>query len=897
MAQALRQNSAIMLLAGLIRRHRPVLAIVAMLSLAGLGFAALHHLLAEVHLHDVRKSLDLIPSWRLGAAVGLTLLSYFILTFYDVIALRILGKPQSYQTAALASFTSYTLSHNLGLALLTGGSARYRIYSAKGLESGDIMRVIAIAGVTFWIGVFAMASLSLVIQPAGFPIQGVTIPGEFQRAIGAAALTALLGLLLVVPRPKRPIRIWRWHIPLPQRKHALAQLIIAALDLTAASAALYVLIPGLGLENFPTFFLAYTLAIIIALFSHVPGGVGVFEAMMIVALPDVDTPSLLAALIAYRFIYYLLPLLVAGVLLAVHEHKQWKRPVAIVLDSSRAVAASLAPTVLAILTFLGGVLLLISGALPAVPARLHMLLAIIPLPFAEASHIAGSLAGTALLLVAPGLYQRQDAAFIFARALLIAGAAFSLIKGIDYEEAIILAIIAALLQWTRHAFYRHTAFTRQSFSPSWLVAVGVAICLSLWIGLFAYKHVAYQNELWWQFAWNGDAPRFLRSAFAASLLLVAVAVMHLLRPESQKAIGQDSEIPDLTLALAASDRTDAMLALTGDKRFLSSPDGTAFIMYQVQGRSWIVMGDPVGPSTEWADLMWQIRELSDRAQGRLLFYQMTTEALPIAIDMGLQLIKYGEEAKVDLAKFSLDGPDAKALRYAERRASREGACFEVVPANQVASILPELQTISDCWLQAKGNTEKAFSVGHFEANYLSGFDCALVRWNGKIVAFANIWATENHKELSVDLMRHGDSLPYGTMDFLFTHLMKWGQQKGYRWFSLGLAPLSGIEVRRSAPLWARIGHGLYQHGESFYGFEGLRAYKAKFSPIWEPRYIAAPHGTGLVRALVDLQALIGGGRRSVAGRKMTAQEPISPVPGPSTSRNSRDLMRAAHKRV
>ncbi len=847
-------------------RYRTALTIAVTLLLALAGFVALHHLLAEVRLRDVRSALHTIPRWRLLAAMGLTCLSYFLLTLYDVLALRIVGKPLPYRTAALASFTSYTLSHNLGLGLLTGGSARYRIYSAKGLTTGDIVRVIGIAGLTFWLGVSVLAAGLLALQVADFRIFGVVLSGVLQHRFGMIALAALLLILLVAPRPTRPIRLFGWTVPLPGRRQAAAQLAIAGLDLAAASAALFLLVPDLGPAVYPTFFLAYTLAIIAALISHVPGGVGVFEAVVLAAVPVTDRAELLAALIAYRCIYYLLPLAAAAILLAIHEHAQWKKPAAIILDSSRAVAASLAPMLMAALTFMGGVLLLVSGSLPAVPWRLDLLHAIVPLPFAEASHIAASLAGTGLLLLAPGLFNRQEAAFLLARTVLIAGAAFSLVKGIDYEEAAVLSVIAGLLQWTRHAFYRHSALTRQRFSPSWLVAVGAALGLSLWIGLFAYKHVSYQNQLWWEFAWHGDAPRFMRAAFATAVLLIVVAVLRL----SGRGAAQDREqgdaTPDRQRTLSMADRTDAMLAWTGDKRFLVSPDGGTFLMYQVQGDSWIVMGDPVGAVEEWADLLWRIREMADRAHGRVLLYQISASTLPFAIDMGLQLVKYGEGARVDLKAFTMEGPEARALRYAERRAAREGASFEVVSASAVPAIMGELRQVSDSWLQSKDLSEKAFSIGRFDAEYLSLFDCAIVRCEGRIVAFANIWATANHEELSVDLMRHIESMPYGTMDFLFVHLMQWGKQQGYRWFWLGLAPLSGINARRLAPIWARIGHLLYHHGEALYGFEGLRAYKEKFAPQWEPRYIAGPHGLGLARALVDLQTLVGGGRRSAARR-------------------------------
>lgn len=802
----------------------------------------------------------------MGAAVALTCASYLLLTFYDTLALQVIGKPQPWRIAALASFTSYTLSHNLGMAVLTGGSARYRIYRAKGLGTGDIARIIATASMTFWMGVIVMAGAALALQPSSLAIGSVMVPPMTGRILGLTILAMTAGLIAFARRPGRKVTMLGWALPLPTARQALGQIGIAGLDLAAASAALYVLVPGAHLAMFPSFFLGYALALIVALVTHVPGGMGVFEAVILAMLPKVDKTTLLAALVAYRAIYYLLPLVLAGVLLAVHEHRTLRQPVGSALRVSRAAVSGIAPELLATLSFAGGTILLVSGALPALPYRLHALRHVVPLPFVEASHIAASLAGTGLLLLAPGLFRRLDGAFILTRLMLLAGAMFSLFKGLDYEEAAILIAIAGILQWSRPGFYRHTAFTVRSFSTEWIATVAVALGLALWIGIFSYKHVGYQNDLWWQFAWKGDAPRFLRASFAAAVLLIGVIIIRFFSPAPPRGNVEDFRQPGAEDALANNGRTEALLAWTGDKRFLWAENGAAFLMYQVQGHSWIVMGDPVGPCDAWPDLLWRIRERADAAQGRLMLYQISTRALPIAIDLGLQLVKYGEEARVDLRNFTLQGPDAKGLRHAERRAAREGAEFAIVPAAELATILPELRSVSDQWLKAKGHSEKAFSVGRFDPAYLSRFDCAVVRCQGRIVAFANIWAASNRAELSVDLMRHRDQMPYGTMDFLFIRLMQWGAAQGYNWFSLGIAPLAGIEARRLAPMWARASAMLYRHGDSFYGFEGLRAYKEKFSPSWEPRFVAGPQGIGMVRSLIDLQTLVGGGRTSAARR-------------------------------
>jgi phosphatidylglycerol lysyltransferase len=848
-----------------ISRHRTALSILAALALAVFGMFAVHRLMLEVHPQDVALAFHALRPWQLFIALSLTVLSYGILTLYDVLALRIIGKPLPYKTAALASFISYTLSHNLGLAILTGGSARYRVYSAAGLSAADIARVFAIASMTFWSGVIVLAGGALLLHAAPLSLLAFSVSILAQRWIGALILGSTIASFIYLSGMRKSLKISKLHVALPTSRQAICQIAIAGFDLAFASAALFVLVPGAAIHAFPLFFLAYALAVIIALVSHVPGGIGVFEAVILAVSPATSRPDMLAALVAYRILYYLIPLGVAAVLLAIHERRIWRQPLSNALDLTQSALASVAPLVLAALAFIGGGVLLISGSLPAIPQRLHLLRDIVPLPFIEASHIGASLAGTCLLLLTPGLYRRLDGAFILTRAMLLGGGLFSLLKGFDYEEAIILLTIAGLLQWMRRAFYRRTALTADILSPSWIAAILGAIALSFWIGFFSFKHVAFQSDLWWEFAWRGDASRFLRAGFAAAVLLVGAILVWLFGPATRQPF-VDDQPPDQMAAFGECNRTDALLAMTGDKRFIASPSHKSFLMYQVQNNSWIVMGDPVGPKEEWPDLLWTLRNRADAAQGRLLLYQITTNTIPLAIDLGLQLVKYGEEAKVQLDQFRLDGPEGKSLRYATRRAEREGAVFEIIKAADSAALMPSLRAVSDAWLQSKGQSERAFSVGRFEPEYLAQFDIAVVRKQGRIVAFANIWATTNHAELSVDLMRHTGDMPYGTMDFLFVHLMQWGKDQGYRCFNLGVAPLAGIEARRLAPIWARAGAFLYRHGDSFYGFEGLRAYKDKFTPVWEPCYIAGPMGLGLARGLIDLQALVGGGRRSAARR-------------------------------
>lgn len=861
-------NRHVRTVAHVVNRHRTAIGGMVVIAILCLALVLLHKMLAGVHFKDVRAAISAIGPRDVLTAMGFAAGSYFALTFYDVLALRVAGRPLPYRTAATASFLSYALTHNLGMAAVTGTSVRMRVYGQAGLTVGDVARVQTNAGLSFTFGLSLISGVSLLRRGEALPLASYVVGPTALHLTGAILLLGLAALITASGFVRR-LDIFGWHLNLPSPGQAILQTLVSALDLSLAAATLYVLLPDSAAVGYTAFLAAYGVAIAASVLSHAPGGLGVFEAMMLAGLAHGDRAGLAGALFVFRGVYYLLPLTIAAIFAAGREGWRARHPILRALNDAQSVSHAVAPALLSALTFAGGLILLVSGALPAVRQRMTLLGDIVPLPFVEASHIASSLVGTLLLILAAGLYRRLDGAFLMARILLVAGIVFSLLKGLDYEEATVLLGIVLMLQWTRGAFYRRTALTGDLITLPWFVAFATAIGTSAALALFSHKHVAYSSDLWWHFALHGGAARSLRAELAVGILSIALLVRYLMAPRQlHPDVSPPAEL--FAKALAFADRTDAMLAFTGDKRFLMAPESDAFLAYQIQGHSWIAMGDPVGNRDRWPDLMWDFRTCADAEQGRILFYELSVEAMPIAIDMGLTLVKYGEEATVDLTRFSLEGPGAKSLRYALRRGEAAGAKFEVLAAPLAPETISELQPVSDIWLSHKGRSEKAFSLGHFDPDYLARFDCAVIRIEGTVVAFANMWATPNRAELSIDLMRHVDGLAFSAMDFLFSRLMLWGREQGYRRFSLGMAPLSGLEVRRFAPLWAQAGNLIYRRGEALYGFEGLRLYKSKFSPDWTPRYIAAAGNISLARGMIDLNRLISGGRGSVVAAQQAS---------------------------
>ena len=822
----------------------------------------LYRELKHYHYHDIVQSLRQIPAGRVWAAVALTAANYAILVGYDLLAVRSIGHPLSTGKVAVASFIGYVTSYNFG-ALLGGTSVRYRLYSVWGLSSVEIFRLLTVLFLTFWVGFFFLAGIMFVADPVPIPPR-LHMLFTNVRPLGIALLAATAVYLVVCAWWTRPVRFLGWEVTLPSLRLATCQIGIACADLLVAAAVLYVLLPASVEISYPHFLSIYLLAIVAVLLTHVPGGLGIFELVILLLLSPADPTPVVGSLLVFRGVYYLLPLVFAGLMLAANELLLRKAEVKRLLEPAVQLSSWLAPWLLSFLTFLVGALLLFSGATPATHDRLGWLRQFLPLPVVETSHFFGSIVGVGLLLLARGLQRRLDSAYWLAVIMLVCGVVFSLLKGLDFEEATILAVMLGLLVSSRRGFYRKGSLFRQALGVRWAAAVLLVLVCSVWLGLFAFKHVEYSNELWWHFSFRGDAPRFLRATAGGVVLLLLVAAVRLLRPAIPKPVLANAEELAVAAAIVAqSPATYANLALLGDKRLLFDETKSAFIMYAVAGSSWVAMGDPVGPAQARSQLLWDFRELCDQYDGRAVSYQVAEETLPSYLDVGLSLVKLGEEARVPLVDFSLEGPRRKPLRQTANRFKREGCVFEIIPAVDVGGRIPELKKVSDAWLAEKKTAEKGFSLGRFQPDYIARYPVAVVRREGNILGFANVWLGAGKEELSIDLMRYVREAPSGVVEYLFTELMLWGKQQGYQWFNLGMAPLSGLESRSLAPLWSRFGDLVFRHGEHFYGFQGLRQYKEKFHPHWRPRYLASPGGLALPQILTDVATLISGGTRKL----------------------------------
>jgi len=826
----------------------------------------LHHELGRYRYHDIVRSLKSIPAGRLWLSFLLTASSYALQVGYDLLALRQIGKRLPVRRVGFASFIANALSNTLAHPLLTGAPARYRYYTAWGLSGGDVARTFTIVHLTFGLGFLALAGA--VLPTAAAVLSKALAVSPATPALVGFACVALLLAAFAVSLARGRFRVPKLEAVIPNPGMMLAQTGLAAADLLFSAGALLVLLPSGGAAP-AVLFAAYLIALVPGLVTQIPGGIGVFEATVVLLLaPAFGVDGLSGPLLAYRFLYYVVPLGLAAALIAGYEITRKKDDVQRVSRFfTDRILPGFAPQIFAFATFISGAILLLSGATPSESDRLAWIRDVMPLPVLEVSHFVGSLIGAALLVLARGLQRRLDGAWALTVAMLAGGIVMSLAKGFDYEEAIILLVMLVALLPCHRYFYRKASLINQSFTPGWMLAIALIVGGSIWAGLFSYRHVEYSDTLWWRFAVNGEASRFMRASVGAVAVVVIVSVIRLLRaapPLPEPPTAEDKEI--IRGIVDRSPDSSAWLALLGDKRFLFNEARTAFIMYGVSGRSWLAMGDPVGPEEEWPELIWRFRDLCDRHEGYCAFVQVGPDSLPYYLDLGLTLLKLGEDARVRVSDFSLDGSRRSGLRYTRKKCARLNCAFEVIPPGEVAPRLPELKAISDSWLAEKSTAEKGFTLGAFQEDYLRQCPIGLVTVDGRVVAFANLWAGSNRREASIDLMRHARDAPADVMEYLFIELLLWSREQGYEWFSLGLVPMSGIADRRNAPMWNRIASLTFRHGEAFYNFQGLRKFKNKFDPEWVPRYLAVPGGLAVPRVLADLATVTSGDLRGLIGR-------------------------------
>ncbi|WP_158583446.1 bifunctional lysylphosphatidylglycerol flippase/synthetase MprF [Salinisphaera sp. Q1T1-3] len=823
----------------------------------------------HINLRSIQHELAAVPPLHLFLLGLGGLIASAAIGTYDLLAARVIGYRRGIGAGLRVGLMASGINNVVSLSGLTGSGLRVLLVTGDGVDSGAAVRYAGLVATASALGLSTLALITLITRPAILAATPVPVWLVMTALVVIACYLPLYLLLAMTPL----LRIGRLAAIERLTPLQTVGFVCASIgEWLLAAAVLWGCVEALGVSLTPAAVAAaFVLAATLGMLSFLPGGLGVFDATLVglLAAHGAATETAVAALVLFRFAYYLVPL-IAALFLGANALARSRlaatlraHPLVSVLAWPVGQAVDLGLRLLSALTAGAGIVLLAGAAFPNLLSRTRILSHWVPLPAVEITHLASVVIGLTLIMTARGLSLRLRQSLWLSIGLLIAGALFGLTRGLDWGTSLLLLVVASLLYMSRATFDRHGSLAQQVGAWPWTGTLLAAL-----VGYLLLGHALYQGHAVdpLHFGFGAHAPRFERGAFVALISVIVLVIWTWPRwPTPQLARPAPADLDALVAWLTSHGSTPySHLMLLGDKTLFYGADGQAMIGYRAIRNRLIALSDPAGDTAARRTAIGEFRQLADDMQCTPVFYQVGPDDLSAYLDHGFVLFKLGEIARVDLAAFSMTGKRNEDKRGAINRGHRLGLTFEITAPPFSTGFMNQLAAVSDDWLGEKA-AEKTFSLGNFDRDYLARAPIAVVRdANGRLLAFASILPSYGHlEEYSIDLMRHLETAPGGTMDFLFVRLMQEAQAAGYRWFSLGMAPLAGVG---DTP-WARPAEQLarlaYEHGNRFYNYKGLRAFKNKWHPVWHSMYLAYPPDTRLSSLQLDIAALIAGGYRRI----------------------------------
>ncbi len=635
-------------------RHLP--AVLGVLLFAGAIYVVQKEF-RNLKVADIKKALDAIPATALAISFAWTILSYFILTFYDRLGTIYAGKKVSYGKVAFASFCAYALAHNLGFAAVSGAAVRYRLYAHWGLTPLQIGKVVAFCSLTFGLGGMVLGGTILFTEPQAVPFFGDRLPAHVMYGIGALLWVIVLGYVSL-SRFVGTIHVLGHEIELPGWRMAIVQVLLATVDVAVTAAIFHSLLPAATGMTYLRFLGVYLASYTAGLAANLPGGLGVFDTAMLLGLsPYLEPPQIVGAIVVFRLYYYIIPLFLAGSLFAGNEILlrgrgmlrkaaslsgvqaigRWSEPDFVVAAAAGTVA-------------LCGALLLSLGALGTASD-----FSWIDPDFADVVNEAGefipSLIGAALVVMAAGLSHRVNLAWTGSIILLLLAAAFTMARGEAFWIPAVMVLAALLVAPFHRAFYRDASLLTGKLQPSTVLPLFTLIACILALAAFE-PHVRWlDSNSFWEVILSPDVPNSLRASVAAAVALALAALWRLLRPGRVAWMPWDAEASQRYRMLDAMPPTRADGLVWGEAE-------RAAIAFRRVGRVLLALGDPAGLETDRISAVWRLRDLAQQEGLDPAVWQAGPQMLTVYADLGLAALPLGEDGLPLADAEDSEGPHA-----------------------------------------------------------------------------------------------------------------------------------------------------------------------------------------------------------------------------------------------
>jgi uncharacterized membrane protein YbhN (UPF0104 family) len=539
----------------------------------------------------------------------------------------------SYRRTAFASFCAYALAHNLGFAAVSGAAVRYRLYSHWGLNALQIGKVIAFCSLTFGLGGMSLGGGILFGEPNSLPWFPEHVPIWMLYVAGGLMWAVVAGYVFLSTRYPH-IRIRGRTIDLPGWRMALMQVALATVDVGVTASVFYVLLPHGHHLSWLRFLAVYLGSYAAGLVANVPGGLGVFDAAMLLGLsPYLPAPVILSATFIFRLYYYIIPLFIAGAMFACNEvmlrsrdataaRMRWSEPDFAVAASTGAVAVC-------------GALLLSVGILDAHPDFSWMDPALAAFA-ADAGQYVPSLIGTTLMVLAIGLSQRVTLAWGATIIMLLAGAAMTALEGEPSWVPAILVVASLSVAPFRDAYYRHARLISHPLRTSTLLPLLALLAGVMWLASFEPRVRFLARTSWWAVVFSHEAPLSLRAAVGLTVCLAGGALWGVIRPGRVSSLPWNAESRLRYAALGALPPAEADGLVMGE-------NGRAGIVFRRTGRVLLGLGDPAGAESDRVSAIWRLRDLAQQEGKDAAVWRASPGLLKIYRDLGLTAVPLGAD--------------------------------------------------------------------------------------------------------------------------------------------------------------------------------------------------------------------------------------------------------------
>ncbi|WP_297519317.1 bifunctional lysylphosphatidylglycerol flippase/synthetase MprF [uncultured Clostridium sp.] len=602
--------------------------------------------------------------------------------------------------------------------------------------------------------------------------------------------------------------------------------------------------------GFYKFLPVYITSAVIGIISMIPGGAGTFDLAFITGVESFGIPvaQALIVVLLYRISYYIVPVIIG---IALYGHDFSKKMNERYNNLPDQIISSFAYKFLRLMVFLTGITMLLTGINERLLLKIRLFGKFFGTNTLGFSNDLSILIGFLCIVAACMLRYKTKYIYKATLVLIIVGILTLLSKGFYPGEIIISVVAAYILYRSKSSFYR------ESFIVNWKNTIkDASILIASLLGYYAvldfylkYTKGHLEKELFRQL--GGTA---LSMFIIAAIIYIVIYFMHLEQKFPTKTFyDYEDDIHEIVKNYRGSSLTH--LVYLRDKYIYMNEDKDVMFQYQTYLDKIFVLGNPIGNNEKIFAGIESFYELADKYGYTIVFYQIEEDMIKYLHSHGYDFMKIGEEAMIDVQSFEVVGNKMKSLKKSRNKMVSDGYTFEMIYPPYSQELMARLKYISDDWLD--GRSEKGYSVGFFDEYYLSKEGIGLVKNSeGEIEGFANIMSMYNGKEsFSVDLMRFTKEATRGVMDYMFINLIEVGKEKGYEKFNMGMAPLANVGTSKYAFLSEKIALQVYEYGQIFYSFKGLRKFKNKYTNNWEPRYVAYRRKTPIVFSMIQAALL------------------------------------------